>query len=163
MNFALIWPQIWIQIWIGKTHLFLQLNQNTTWKFFTTFVVSFSTSNWYPFFVVLFWVLSPIPTLISRRFSTDMSTSSALKEFCIFITTGIVISAFALPILLARAPFENPVVSLSRFRMNRTVHIRDLCKKTAVLSCHRCLINAVLKKWNTFKYRLELWPPDVSK
>ncbi len=33
------------------------------------------------------------------------------------------------------------------------------------LSCHRCLINTVLeeKEWNTFKYRLELWPPDVSK
>jgi hypothetical protein len=56
-------------------------------------------------------VLSPLPTLFARRFSNDMSTSSALKEFCTFLTTGIVISAFALPILLARAPFDEPVVS----------------------------------------------------
>jgi hypothetical protein len=67
-------------------------------------------SNWYPFFVVLFYVLSPLPTLIGRRFSDDMNATSSLKEFCTFITTGIVISAFALPILLARAPFEAPVV-----------------------------------------------------
>jgi hypothetical protein len=55
--------------------------------------------------------LSPLPTLIGRRFTDDMGTSSSLREFCTFLTTGIVISAFALPILLARAPFEAPVVS----------------------------------------------------
>ncbi len=46
---------------------------------------------------------------------------------------------------------------------NRTVHIRHQCRKTTVLSCHRCLINTGIEKWTTFKHRFELWSPDVSK
>ncbi len=42
-----------------------------------------------------------------------------------------------------------------------TTHIRHQCRKTAVLSCHRCLINSGVKKWTKFKNGLELWPPDV--
>ncbi len=42
-----------------------------------------------------------------------------------------------------------------------TARIRHQCSKTAILSCHRCLINTALKKWTTFKYRLQLWPPGA--
>jgi len=66
--------------------------------------------NWWPFFVVIFYVLAPIPTLITRRFSDSLQTSSALKEACAFFTTGIVLSAFALPIVLARAPSAAPTI-----------------------------------------------------
>jgi hypothetical protein len=31
---------------------------------------------------------------------------------------------------------------------NRTAHIRHICRKTAVLSCYRCLINPVVEKFN---------------
>ncbi len=44
-----------------------------------------------------------------------------------------------------------------------TAHITHQCGKTAVLSCHRCLINTSVKKRTTFKFRLELLPQDVSK
>ena len=60
-------------------------------------------SNWYPFTVVIFYLLSPIPTLIAKRHSED-SASNPCRELAWFLTTGIVISAFALPIVLARAP-----------------------------------------------------------
>jgi len=47
--------------------------------------------------------------------------------------------------------------------INRKAHIRHQCRKTTVLGCHRCLTTA-LKKWTTFKYRLELSPPmSLSK
>lgn len=50
-------------------------------------------------------MLAPLPTLFGRRAdSGDLNSSSALKEFCYFVTTGIVLSAFALPLVLARAP-----------------------------------------------------------
>lgn len=53
--------------------------------------------------MVVFYVAAPIPTVISRRFNDDLGSTSALREFCYFLTTGIVLSAFALPIVLARA------------------------------------------------------------
>ncbi len=53
--------------------------------------------------MVVFYALSPLPALFSKRYSDDASTSSALKELCYFVTTGIVLSAFALPIVLARS------------------------------------------------------------
>merc|ERR1712106_100547 len=60
-------------------------------------------NNWDPFTGVIFYLLSPIPTLIAKRHSED-SASNPCRELAWFLTTGIVISAFALPIVLARAP-----------------------------------------------------------
>merc|ERR1739838_463324 len=60
-------------------------------------------NNWYPFTVVVFYFLSPIPSLLARRHSDD-AASNPCRELAYFLTTGIVISAFALPIVLSRAP-----------------------------------------------------------
>ncbi|XP_071454732.1 leptin receptor gene-related protein isoform X1 [Hetaerina americana] len=65
---------------------------------------------WWPLFVVLFYILSPLPTLVTRRYVENTGSSSACLEFAIFITMGFVVSAFALPIILARAPSEAPVI-----------------------------------------------------
>lgn len=54
-------------------------------------------------FVLIFYVLSPLPTFISRRLSDDTdSSSNACRELAYFLTTGIVVSAFGLPVVLAR-------------------------------------------------------------
>ncbi|KAG5894698.1 hypothetical protein JTB14_034746 [Gonioctena quinquepunctata] len=58
---------------------------------------------WWPFFVVLFYVLAPIPTLIARRYSDPSGSSNSCLEAAIFITMGILVSSFGLPIVLARA------------------------------------------------------------
>ena len=55
-----------------------------------------------------FYVLAPFPTLITRRY-TDGGEGSTLKDVCAFFTSGIVLSAFALPMVLARA---GPTVSI---------------------------------------------------
>jgi len=47
-------------------------------------------------------------------------------------------------------------------KVNGTACIRHQCRKTAVLSCPRYLINSGVKKWTQFKYGLELWPPDTQ-
>lgn len=66
---------------------------------------------WWSFFVVLFYVLAPIPTIIARRYTDDSgSTSNPCLELAIFITMGFVVSSFALPIVLARSPVEQPVI-----------------------------------------------------
>ncbi|CAB4062312.1 Leptin receptor gene-related protein [Lepeophtheirus salmonis] len=57
-------------------------------------------NNWTPMFVILFYVLFPLPIMIARRHSNE---PSSCKEFSFFLMTIIAISAFALPIVLARA------------------------------------------------------------
>jgi len=55
-------------------------------------------------FVLVFYLLVPIPTIISRRMANSFdSASSACVELCVFLTTGIVVSCLALPIVLAHA------------------------------------------------------------
>merc|ERR1711971_381920 len=61
-------------------------------------------NNWIPFTVVIFYLISPIPTLIAKRRGEDSSGSNPCRELAWFLTTGIVVSALALPIVLARAP-----------------------------------------------------------
>ncbi len=58
-------------------------------------------SSWWPMFVLIFYATSPIPSMIARRYADSVEASNALIEVCIFITTGIVVSAFGLPIILA--------------------------------------------------------------
>ncbi|KAK0090410.1 hypothetical protein PV325_000692 [Microctonus aethiopoides] len=61
--------------------------------------------TWWPLFVVLFYILAPLPTLIARRSTDDSeSNNNSCSELAIFITMGIVVSSFALPIVLARSP-----------------------------------------------------------
>nr|CAG4638859.1 EOG090X0J87 [Cyclestheria hislopi] len=67
-------------------------------------------NNWWPFFVIIFYLLAPFPTVISRRYSDDSGSSNPCYEIAIFITSCIVVSAFGLPIVLARSPAIVPVI-----------------------------------------------------
>ncbi|XP_069835513.1 leptin receptor gene-related protein [Dendropsophus ebraccatus] len=59
--------------------------------------------SYWPLFVLIFYFISPIPYLIATRVSDDTdAASSACKELAYFFTTGIVVSAYGLPIILAR-------------------------------------------------------------
>eukprot|EP00088_Acartia_fossae_P023186 TRINITY_DN2425_c0_g1_i3.p1 TRINITY_DN2425_c0_g1~~TRINITY_DN2425_c0_g1_i3.p1 ORF type:complete len:146 (+),score=18.49 TRINITY_DN2425_c0_g1_i3:140-577(+) len=60
--------------------------------------------NWYPFTVIIFYLLSPIPSLIAKRYTDVSGESGQCRELAWFLTTGIVVSAFALPIVLHRSP-----------------------------------------------------------
>lgn len=58
--------------------------------------------NWWPFLVVLFYLLSPIPYALSQRYqSGDFGGSNACRELSLFIISGLVVSAYALPCVLA--------------------------------------------------------------
>ncbi|TRY83294.1 hypothetical protein DNTS_000579 [Danionella cerebrum] len=78
-------------------------------------------SSYWPLFLLFFYILSPIPFCVSRRVVDDSdSASNACKELAIFLTTGIVVSAFGLPVIFARAS----VVKFSP-HMPRTTALTD--------------------------------------
>lgn len=60
--------------------------------------------------MVVFYLLSPLPTLIARRYTEHQGSSNACMETAIFLTMGLVVSSFALPIVLARSPYSEPVI-----------------------------------------------------
>ncbi|CAH1772359.1 unnamed protein product [Owenia fusiformis] len=69
-------------------------------------------NNWWPMFVLFFYVLSPVPTIISRRLADSLESSNALTEAMIFTTAAIVVSAYGLPVVLAHTPVGSPIISL---------------------------------------------------
>ncbi|KAF7491495.1 Leptin receptor overlapping transcript-like 1 [Sarcoptes scabiei] len=75
------------------------------------FGISWISRVWWPFFVVIFYVISPLPVLIANRYleNTNTNTTTA-KDVALFITAVIVISAYGLPIILARAPPDHPTI-----------------------------------------------------
>ncbi|XP_037956811.1 leptin receptor gene-related protein [Teleopsis dalmanni] len=56
----------------------------------------------YPFFVLLFYVLSVLPVLAMKQGILGGETNPKV-EFALFLTAGMVLSAFALPIVLAHS------------------------------------------------------------
>lgn len=55
--------------------------------------------------MTLFYLAVPFPILVSRQVSNEgafSSQSNPPKEWAYFLTTGIIISALALPIVMAR-------------------------------------------------------------
>lgn len=70
--------------------------------------------NWWPAIVIIFYLLAPFPILISRQVSSGNgfgSASDPAKEWAYFITTGVIISALALPILMARVGTVSIIIS----------------------------------------------------
>ncbi|KRZ20078.1 Alpha-1,3-mannosyl-glycoprotein 2-beta-N-acetylglucosaminyltransferase [Trichinella pseudospiralis] len=69
-------------------------------------------NSWYPLFVIIFYILAPIPLTVASRVQDRVSAGGAAscQEFALFLTAGIIVSAFSLPIVLARSPAENPVI-----------------------------------------------------
>uniref|UniRef100_A0A1B6DPA8 Leptin receptor gene-related protein n=1 Tax=Clastoptera arizonana TaxID=38151 RepID=A0A1B6DPA8_9HEMI len=65
---------------------------------------------WWPFFVVLFYLLAPMPTIMARRYTEHTGASTSSIELAIFITMGFVVSSFGLPLVLARAPVGDPTI-----------------------------------------------------
>jgi len=66
--------------------------------------------KWWPFLVVILYLLAPIPTLIARRYTVRTGSSNSSMDFAIFFTMAFVVSSFALPIVLARAPSDPPAI-----------------------------------------------------
>ena len=58
-------------------------------------------NTFWPLFNLFFYFLAPLPILFARSVSSGEEGSQVI-DWCYFITTGIVISAFALPLVMLR-------------------------------------------------------------
>ena len=63
-------------------------------------------NNWLILCIAIFYVLSPVPFLVPNCFCDDkLDPSSVARDWIYFLTTGLVISSFALPIVMYRIGF----------------------------------------------------------
>jgi hypothetical protein len=75
-------------------------------------------SNFWPLLVYVFYILLPLPMLLSSRIiketmiGNNEKDAARTKHYAVFFTAGIMVSSFALPILLARSPDPTPIVSI---------------------------------------------------
>jgi len=71
-----------------------------------------SEYNWWPTFVIIFYILGPVPLLVWSRFHEKFPLNKHMTyDFAIFLTSVIAGSSFGLPIILANNPINSPVVS----------------------------------------------------
>lgn len=76
--------------------------------------------NFWPLLIWLFYLLLPIPMVISKRYTKDLfgmgimsdNGQGKARDYMLFFTAGIMVSSMFLPIILARSPIDNPVVSI---------------------------------------------------
>lgn len=89
---------------LHKAELFPRIR----WPTQTVSFVLWFFSLWWPCFVLIFYILSVIPTLIAKRsMQSSLSGTTPCFEFAIFLTMGFVVCSFALPIVLSRADVVN--------------------------------------------------------
>jgi len=69
-----------------------------------------SYGTWYPFINVVFYLLLVPLVLIARNAREGMSTSNSKEEVALFLSAVIIISAFALPVILFRSPAEPALI-----------------------------------------------------
>ncbi|XP_044286253.1 leptin receptor gene-related protein isoform X1 [Varanus komodoensis] len=80
---------------------------------------------YWPLFVLIFYFITPVPHFIAKRVSDDTdAASSACMELAYFFTTGIVVSAFGFPIILARVEVAGVVLLHSLWLQGQNTILR---------------------------------------
>lgn len=101
--------------------------------------------NFWPLLVILFYILLPIPFIVSRRIRKDTmigmssSGSKCTRDLALFFTSGVMVSSIALPLVLARSPESKPLVSFHKFLTQQVTVIHsnrnDVHQQVAPTSC----------------------------
>ncbi|TNN09061.1 Leptin receptor overlapping transcript-like 1 isoform 1 [Schistosoma japonicum] len=93
-----------------KTVIFVSLAASISFTFLLLACALPQYNVWWPLFMLIFYIIAPVPLLLAK----NCQNSSSSEDLSVFLTTVIVTSAYALPILFARAPKNNPLVSLAK-------------------------------------------------
>ncbi|CAH8666837.1 unnamed protein product [Schistosoma margrebowiei] len=89
-----------------RTVIFVSLAGSVSFTFLLLACALPQYNVWWPLFMLIFYILAPIPLLVAKNFQE----SSSFGDVSVFLTTIVIVSAYALPILFARAPKENPLI-----------------------------------------------------
>lgn len=96
-------------------------------------------SSFWPLLVTIFYILLPIPIIISKRIanSTTIEVSggrqSITRDYALFATAGIIVSSIALPIIMARSPIDKPAIAPISCFLTEMGNL--LCYATMALYC----------------------------
>ncbi|CAF4542747.1 unnamed protein product, partial [Rotaria sp. Silwood2] len=130
--------------------------------------------NWWPTFMIIFYVLCPIPLAIGRRCTSDsysMRDSSSCTDLMWLITSVIVISAFDLPAVMCRAAVcEDISIRMSNslddghirheFRsiLNILIHFSfSLTQLVTVLAILGLLIALIVTQTCAYRFGIGFW------
>ncbi|KAH8868161.1 Leptin receptor overlapping transcript-like 1 isoform 2 [Schistosoma japonicum] len=89
-----------------KTVIFVSLAASISFTFLLLACALPQYNVWWPLFMLIFYIIAPVPLLLAK----NCQNSSSSEDLSVFLTTVIVTSAYALPILFARAPKNNPLI-----------------------------------------------------
>lgn len=70
------------------------------------------SGTWWTLLIFLFYGFTPLPLLFVRNNDYDSLDGDINKslDVAVFFVTGMVVSTFAFPLLLARSPVDNPSI-----------------------------------------------------
>lgn len=95
--------------------------------------------NFWPMLVLIFYFLLPMPFLFAKRIiketpiGFDDRGKSNTRHYAVFFTAGIVVSSFALPVILARNPIDQPLIAPIQCVLVESGNL--LCYATMCLFC----------------------------
>lgn len=95
--------------------------------------------NFWPLVIYIFYILLPLPILLFKRIVKETvigmneKDSARARDYAVFFTAGIMVSSFALPLVLARTPIDKPVLAPISCFLLEIGNI--LCYTTMALFC----------------------------
>ncbi|TNN09072.1 Leptin receptor gene-related protein, partial [Schistosoma japonicum] len=78
-----------------KTVIFVSLAASISFTFLLLACALPQYNVWWPLFMLIFYIIAPVPLLLAK----NCQNSSSSEDLSVFLTTVIVTSAYALPIL----------------------------------------------------------------
>lgn len=95
--------------------------------------------NWWPAIVTVFYLAVPFPLLIAKQIAGDGGgfggQGNGPKEWAYFVTTGIIISALALPIVLCGVGTVSYTTNFIEFDLCQVLQMTNWCQFTPP-PCH---------------------------
>lgn len=110
-------------------------------------------NNFWPLLVLIFYMLLPLPMIMSKQIISDTmigldrKTTVKARDYCIFFTSGIMVSIFAFPIVLSNTSVVSIVSHRTHFILIHryinyalTTNLSSICKTVNQIHPIQCFL-----------------------